>query len=295
MLKHAYLIMAHNEFDILEKLVTRLDYPNNDIFIHVDRKAKEFDCNHERKIIQLVKKGKIRFTKRLNVTWGGDSQIKLELMLLEEASQKYHDYYHLLSGVDLPIKSHDYIDAFFQQNQGKQFIFFDEEEDRHKYFLKRLRYYHIPINTANVITMEISSLVSKILYKLQYSFHTDRLKNCQIPIDNFHKGSCWFDITHDFARYALDQMNQKDYKRIFRFTNCCDEVFMQTIIVQSSFSSTMCNDLIRFADWSKGGKSPEMLSMSHWDALVKSSALFARKFSEVYDNNIVEKVYHQWV
>ena len=37
-MKHAYLIMAHNEWDMLNKLIQALDYPNNDIYLHIDKK-----------------------------------------------------------------------------------------------------------------------------------------------------------------------------------------------------------------------------------------------------------------
>lgn len=37
--KHAYLIIAHNEFDLLQKLISVLDDERNDIFIHIDKKV----------------------------------------------------------------------------------------------------------------------------------------------------------------------------------------------------------------------------------------------------------------
>ena len=43
MQKHAYMIIAHNEFDLLEILVRLLDDPRNDIYIHIDAKVKDFD------------------------------------------------------------------------------------------------------------------------------------------------------------------------------------------------------------------------------------------------------------
>lgn len=41
--RHAYLIMAHNNFYILEKLLILLDDPRNDIYIHIDKKVSKFD------------------------------------------------------------------------------------------------------------------------------------------------------------------------------------------------------------------------------------------------------------
>ena len=39
-MKHAYLIIAHHEFEVLEKLIQSLDDARNDIYIHFDRKLK---------------------------------------------------------------------------------------------------------------------------------------------------------------------------------------------------------------------------------------------------------------
>ena len=38
-MKHAYLIIAHHEFDILNKLIQAIDDERNDIFIHFDKKV----------------------------------------------------------------------------------------------------------------------------------------------------------------------------------------------------------------------------------------------------------------
>ena len=39
-MKHAYLIIAHHEFDILNKLIQAIDDERNDIFIHFDKKVR---------------------------------------------------------------------------------------------------------------------------------------------------------------------------------------------------------------------------------------------------------------
>ena len=45
MKKHAYLILAHNNFYCLERLLKLLDDERNDIFLHVDKKVKNFDSD----------------------------------------------------------------------------------------------------------------------------------------------------------------------------------------------------------------------------------------------------------
>ena len=123
--KHAYLIMAHNNFELLRVLVKLLDDKRNDIYIHVDKKAGDFNKDS---IINDIKYSNVFFVKRISVTWGGYSQIQNELNLLKEASKNSYKYYHFLSGVDLPLKNQDYIHNFFDENNGKEFIHFCSQQ-----------------------------------------------------------------------------------------------------------------------------------------------------------------------
>ena len=40
-MKHAFLILTHNEFRVLQALVSRLDDERNDIFVHFDKNVKD--------------------------------------------------------------------------------------------------------------------------------------------------------------------------------------------------------------------------------------------------------------
>ena len=47
---HAYLIMAHKNIEQLKKLLKLLDAPDNDIFLHIDKKASHLmkDINSQK-------------------------------------------------------------------------------------------------------------------------------------------------------------------------------------------------------------------------------------------------------
>ena len=81
--KHAYLIIAHNNFYILEKLIQLLDYEKNDIYIHIDKKVKNFDFTYYK---NLAQKSKVFYTERIDVRWGDISIIKAEMALFKKAS-----------------------------------------------------------------------------------------------------------------------------------------------------------------------------------------------------------------
>ncbi len=120
-MRHAYLIIAHNQFELLNLMLRCLDDENNDFYIHIDAKVKSFN---KETIIKGIKRSKIFFTERINVSWGAFSIIECELNLLKLAINGNYGYYHLLSGVDLPIKSKDKISEFFEANNGTEFVHF---------------------------------------------------------------------------------------------------------------------------------------------------------------------------
>ena len=82
MKKHAYLIMAHTQPELLKKLLERLDDERNDIYLHIDSKAKDYPISD---IAAVLKKSKCIVTERTDVKWGSYSQIHCEMVLLKEA------------------------------------------------------------------------------------------------------------------------------------------------------------------------------------------------------------------
>lgn len=44
-MKHAFLIIAHNEYPVLEVLLSMLDDERNDIYLHIDKRATTVSAN----------------------------------------------------------------------------------------------------------------------------------------------------------------------------------------------------------------------------------------------------------
>mgnify|MGYP003196237755 CR=1 FL=1 len=81
--KHAYLIIAHNQFDLLKKILTMLDDERNDFYIHIDKKVKDFDSSA---FDGVLKHSNLTFCDRVNITWGDFSQIQSEMTLFKAAA-----------------------------------------------------------------------------------------------------------------------------------------------------------------------------------------------------------------
>lgn len=66
-MKHAFLIMAHNNFYVLKKLLQQIDDVRNDIFIHIDAKCTLFNAEEW---VRELKFSQIYFVDRVDVIWG---------------------------------------------------------------------------------------------------------------------------------------------------------------------------------------------------------------------------------
>lgn len=289
--KHAYLILAHKNFSQLRKLIELLDDPRNDIFVHVDAKAKDFNLKD---FDGVTKKSGLTFLPdRLSVNWGGVSIMRAEIALLKKAtSTDSYQYYHLLSGMDLPIKSQDIIHSFFDANNGKEFLNLWELR---KSNLSRFRYFTIfPEGEAKFRTRIINHIFKGL--QMAVGFRINREVE-------FKMGSQWFSVTDGLARYIVNK--EKWLERVFSRTSTCDEIFLPTLVndspykenlfypssVKSQKEINMSN--LRFIDWSRGEsvRHPWTFREGDLDLLRTTPHFWARKFDENVDNVIIDKIY----
>lgn len=276
--------MAHNNFLILQKLILLLDDKENDIYVHIDKKVKDFDFD---KFRNLTKYSRVYFVKRINVQWGAYSQIKCEYGLFEAAYKNNYRFYHLLSGTDLPITSNAIINSFFRDSTYKGFIFHDYHTKNNKSYLDRIKYYYF---FQQILGRETSILfyplyrMNDLFLSLQKKLHINRLKKRKL---NITKASQWISIDNDLMSLILSQ--KKTVHKLFKFSLCSDELFVPTIIDNSEFRDCICEDYKRLIDWKRGG--PYTFTSEDYNEIVTSNNFFVRKLDEKKDFKIVEKIY----
>ncbi len=204
------------------------------------------------------------------------------MALFEEAfSHGPYLYYHLLSGVDLTLKGNKYIHGFFEVNKGKEFVGYSLVNVSE--FKNRVLYYYFFSRHQKTLFYHI---ISKVLVVLQKAFRIQR----NFPYV-FAYGSQWVSITNDFVNYILSK--GVDILFLYRKTTCCDEVFIQTLLLNSSFIENIYNkddefkSCVRKIDWNRGN--PYVWTNDDFDELMRSDAIFARKFDNS-DMEIVKRI-----
>lgn len=290
MKKHAYLIIAHSQFTILNYLLRALDDERNDIYIHIDKKA-------EVPTICEIKTNVFFLKDRLDVRWGDYSQIEVELKLFEAAynAQKKlgveYSYYHLLSGQDLPLKNQDYIHSFFEENVGKEFLGYFQgdltQELKRKMCIYHLFPKYFSKESGNILIRIVRSFFSR--FQLMFS---DGVRNQDLPKV---RGTNWCSITNEFVQYLLSKKDE--IRRRFRYTFCADEIYKHIICFNSPFrdnlydSTNEAKGCQRYCNWviTDDDSYLPSLTINDKDKIEETTVLFARKFDEEH-LDIVEYV-----
>lgn len=281
-MKHAYLILAHNNFDLLKKLLILIDDNRNDIYIHLDKKLGNFDIQF---LKDSVKKSNLYFLDdRVNVKWGHISFVKSELNLFKAAYKSSHQYsyYHLISGVDLPIKTQDYIHNFFNKNAGKEFIGFANDP----YFDLHQKVSKIHIATSHFKDpkwkRKIWFFFDKLFVKIQYlvDYNYAKVDGNQFKLA---KGCNWVSVTNDFVQLLISK--EQECLKKFKYSVCPDEIYKHTILVNSNFINYIYAQgedeykcCMRHIDWGKGN--PHIFDTTDFNTLIDSDKIFARKFDD---------------
>ncbi len=285
---HAYLIMAHTNEKQLGQLISVLDYIENDIYIHLDIKMGDVNIDALRK---KVKYSRLFFVNRKNVIWGHYSQIECELTLFKAALEyNKYEYLHLLSGMDLPLCSQENIHRYFNQTPKREYVHIegnelkekDEEKCYYRFFLQKY----------------VGNKEKGILYYLQrLSICIQKkmgIKKNNKPFKKMYKGANWVSVTGEFIEYLVSK--EDIINKVFRYSKCCDEIFLQTILMNSPFANRLSNQTFhddysscqRYIDWHRGN--PYVFKEADYDELISSGYMFARKFDSRIDSKIVDKI-----
>lgn len=283
--KQAYLILAHKNLWQLKKLLSAIDYEGHEIYVHLDRGAG-FGYGD---IKDVCSRSDVHFIRpRIRVVWGGLSVVKAEMALFKEAVKTPHSYYHLLSGMDLPVKRKEDIYNFFEAHPDRQFVNMWPDDTT----LDSCRYYTLlPDGSHFHLTDNLNKLIKSCLRKRGITINDGVV---------FKKGSQWLSLSGSFAEYLVE--HQEWVKKVFSHCTLCDEIFIPTVLEQSPFKGTLyCPGVdgegnsaktnLRYALWERGNmRHPGTFTIGDYGFLVNSEFFWARKFDENKDREIIEKI-----
>lgn len=281
MMKFAFLIAAHNNTKVLGYLLRMIDSQDHDIYIHWDLKSSV-----PLGLCEMVKKSRLSIIEeRYDVRWGSISQVKAEYALFKAAfnSGVHYDYYHLLSGTDLPIKSNEYFQSFFSKHAGKNFVGFCKETVK-----ERVEYKHIFLNCLKNRNI-LYTYCDKLYVALQKLLN---MKNLALKDIAIAKGTNWCSVTENFVKELIEK--EQWVIQSFAKARNPDEHYKQTIAINGALYSTMFdtedeyNGCQRLIDWNRGR--PYCWKIGDLEEILKSNYLFCRK---IENEELAKELYNK--
>ncbi len=275
----AYIILANRFPEQLLRLISRLNSNLSEFFIHIDRKAD--DAVYAQIVDGTAHLANVHLLKQYVCYWGGFGHIQASLEGIKQIAVAGvpFDYTILLTGQDYPIKSNTEIESFLKQQGGRTFIDHFPMPAPHwdGGGLQRIACWHVRWRNAC------------------FSFPRD-------PGSFLHRrfprglqpfgGSSYWCLSRACVAYIHDfVLRREGFVRFFKYVDVPDEIFYQTILLNSPLASTLVNDDLRYIEWrDPQSSSPAVLTSRDLEKIQASPKLYARKFDLNVDPNVLDLI-----
>lgn len=271
----AVIILAHKNERQLRRLIDHLSQ-DLAVYLHLDS-AGPANARHFTDVPTL----------RGRAPHGSFGFIDATVRMLALARRGRHGRYLVISGQDVPLAPNGEIQRFFEGNANEYISFglLPRPEWAMNGGFDRISLFWEAVDSSRFA----SRLGARI--RMVQSRHGLYRPLSYKP---YYGGANWLNLTHDCVSFMLDRLqSNRRYMRSFRWTRSGDEIFFQTLILNSAFASSCVNDSLRYVDWEMGPEYPRVLRLEDYDRLAASPALFARKFDQQVDDAIIARLYER--
>lgn len=263
--KHALLIQTHQPIDYFLVLAQRL--PNVNFYVHIDKKCDDSMLNIGGSLDNVF-----LLENRVDVKWGGFSQVRATLALFEQAfANTENQFFHLISGEDVVLQDFDSMEKIWQTQDFAMLLTCQ---------IAPQYGYRFASDTLHADSNLQRQFIGKVLTKIYQA------KAKLLPYQNtVYFGSQWFSVTRDDWAKILPSV--AEYSDFFEKKLVPDEHFFQTLVkekwVTEKTDINIANDNKRFIIFDKNvnnGNSPIYLDLLQLERAKFDGFWFARKVKQ---------------
>ena len=275
----AILILAHKNPAQLQRLINHFN-KDFSVYVHADRKMNFQTSGEDAQIIS-----------NYSVSWGSYKQILATRDLFSLAHKDRYDRYLLISGQDLPLKSNRYLISFFEENPHN-YIEYRKLPSADGWGggpgVKRMSlYWFDESRDKSSFRRKLKKKFQKLLHKIQKRLFLYR----KLP-ENLYGGANWMDLNQQAMDVITSHIEQNpSCLERYRNTRCADEIFFQSVLLNTPEKLSLVNRSLRYIDMETGPEHPRILRINDLAELRSSNQLFARKFDEEIDNEVIDAIY----
>lgn len=285
-MKIAVLIQCHKNPKQINFLLNKLDHPDIDCYLHIDKKADFADQIVRRENVFVLPE-----EKRVSVEWAQISQITATLNLLDAAhSGGGYDYYWLISGQDWPLRSGDEIVTFFKESGNTNFVQYWNSKNHgtcKQNNLDKRNQIYFPIGLIGRKPWQ--RIIKRGWVELTggYNRTWKIFKRKQLDMD-FYFGSQWWALNHETADWVMRYVTaHPEYYKFYENTTCPDESFFQTLVMLSPYADEN-TEYLTYLHFQEGANSPDILTAKDLQKAKESNYLTMRKVDMEVDGSFLE-------
>jgi hypothetical protein len=291
----AYLLLSHKYPEQLVRLVHRLNTERTSFFVHVDKKSN--DEMYRQIVRRLGGLPNVYFLDRQKVYWGDFSHLTVQIKGMQEILNKgiLFDYIIFLTGQDYPIKPNSWIENTLRKhkpNSNIEGFALPDARWGYKGGLDRVENWHFRLFAWRPTFPGERSFNSRII-SLLWSAAVSLLPSKREFPQGFKPfgGSAHWCLSRECAEYINEFVKRNHaFVNFFKYVLLPEEIFFQTIILNSFLRSRVINRSLWHVDWSANLSHPAILYKTDFGELARSSCLFARKFDVTEDTDVLDMI-----
>ncbi len=307
-----YHILCHGNFKQVAQLIESLYHEDDFFLIDIDDGKRPDTAEIE----HFASRSNVHIHRDSNIGWGAGGTlrktIKGALALLELDAR--WEYYVVLSGQDLPLKSNEHIKRSLREgskertnyiracgtevidlaslpinNKGRKCMMWGDRGHT-KIFAKPGAIDPQTSMYARTL-VEVSEIgekgevyvgtVDPLLHRRRTGFFA------QYP---FHAGANWFNLHREFIEYMANDPFAYELYDVLRTTFIPDESYFQTYIMNSPFRDTVSPHYGRLILRPPPTGKVKVFDMGDWPVIESAPELYGRKFDAQTDQQIIDLV-----
>lgn len=266
-----YCLTVHTRPQQVRRLLDRIYTPDDHYYVDVFNKNESAEW---KEALDFPASNFTTVHKYAN-GWGSFKLVQATLDAMEHFRETPYDYFINLSGQCYPLRPVEQIKQRLEAADGKAFMEYEpfprpRWKDERGGFRRVDKIYFRPFKTANI-------------------WSVPRLR--RIPLKMYpYGGAQWFCLPKRHVEFVLSFL--EEHPKVVSFYKRSlipDEMFFQTILMNSELRDEIVNDSKRFTDWEKRCTPlPATLLSEDMPRLERCDSFFARKFDTLLDSRVLD-------
>jgi hypothetical protein len=266
--KLAYLIICHKNPQQVIDLIRLIDRRGDYVLIQCNARS---GTGYQRVIEEGCKgtAAEVIFAEPRKITWGAFSLVEPYLQGIATLLRHAKDWSFAinLTGQCLPTQPIAALDEFLSKQPNTNFLEYADLQTEWPKAAYRLKTFYVEF--------------------------AGRLFNSRIPraLPRYFRPFGGLDLSmlsRAFCEYFTYSTEARRIIRHMRFAQLPEELWSQSVLMNSPFRDTVISDSKRLILWPEAGApNPLILTMRHWDQLTSPAYFFARKFDPEVDEQVI--------